>query len=128
MKKLIFLLLLIAGFNVIAQAQFTRKTPQQRAAHFTKTLQKTLNLSSGQASKVNAILLARAIEMDNLKNSPSGSKKSDQLAKKSFKLSTDKQLMAILNSSQQKQYLQWEKIKEEKHREKKGATAPPAEG
>jgi hypothetical protein len=55
MKKLSLLILFIAGLNFAAMAQFTKKSPEQRAAHATKSLSKILNLTSDQASKVNAI-------------------------------------------------------------------------
>ena len=128
MKKLSLLILFIAGLNLAAMAQFTKKSPEQRAAHATKSLSKILNLTSDQASKVNAIFLAQATQMDSLKSDPSADKKGSHLAKKSIKLSTDKQLMAVLNSDQQKQYLQWEKMKKAGHHDKKSATEPPVQG
>ena len=116
----------------MAHAQLPQKSPDERAAHVTKTLQKMLNLSSDQASQVNAVFLAQISKMDSLKANPLADKKGDHLTKKGIKLATDQQMMNILSPDQQKQYMQWEKMKEDKEHAKKGGeqapAPPPAQG
>ena len=116
----------------MAHAQLPEKSPDKRAAHVTKTLQKMLNLTADQASQVNAVFLAQIGQMDSLKANPSTDKKGDHLTKKSIKIATDQQMMNILNPDQQKQYMQWEKMKEDKEHQKKAAepepVSPPAQG
>jgi hypothetical protein len=128
MKKLTLIILLLAGINFAAKAQLTQKSPEQRAAHATKSLRKVLNLTSDQASQVKGVFLARAEKMDSLKSNPPADKKGYHLAERNIKLSADQQLMTILNIDQQKQYQQWEKMKKDAHQAKKSATAPPAQG
>jgi hypothetical protein len=121
MKKLILILSFIAGFSLMAGAQVAKKSPEQRAAHKTKALQKKLNLSQDQAIKVHTAFLTQATRMDSLKNSPAKDKKSKQLAARSIKLDTKKQVVAVLNDSQKQKFATWEKIKKEKHKEKESA-------
>jgi len=128
MKKLTLMVLVLVGINFAAKAQLTPKSPEQRAAHATKSLQKVLKLTADQASQVNSVFLSRAEKMDSLKSNPPANKKGYHLAERSIKLSADRQLMTILNSDQQQQYLQWEKTQKAAHQDKKNAMAPPAQG
>ena len=119
MKKVILILCVLAGFTGIANAQLIGKTPEQRAAHHTKALQKKLNLSQAQAATVHSAFLTQATRMDSLKNTPSTDKKSKQLAAKSIILFAKKQIVAVLNDDQKQKFVVWENARKEKHKEKK---------
>lgn len=118
MKKLILAASFIIGFIVMAQAQITEKSPEQRARHMTKVLQKRLNLSPDQASQINTVMLNRANRMDSLKSNLSGDKKENHLAARSIMLSTQRQVIAVLDDNQRQKFMEWEKMRKEKHREK----------
>jgi uncharacterized protein HemX len=75
MKKLILVLSFIIGVGFMACAQVSNKSPEQRAAHHTKELQKRLNLSQAQASEINTAFLTMATRMDSLKSTLSSDKK-----------------------------------------------------
>jgi protein CpxP len=120
MRKLILAVSFIIGLSVMAQAQITQKSPEQRAGHITKILQKRLNLSPDQASQINTVLLNRATRMDSLKNNLSADKKGNHLAARSIMLSTQRQVLAVLDDSQKQKFMEWEKMRKEKHREKQG--------
>jgi hypothetical protein len=135
MKKLFLMLLFIAGIGAAANAQKQAKSPDERAAHTTKSLQKMLNLTSDQANKVNAVLLSSYMRTDSLKMDSTGGKKSNHLSKKSIKITTEQQLMSIFNSDQQKQYMELQSMKKEHHHSKQApaepmpaATTPPVQG
>jgi Spy/CpxP family protein refolding chaperone len=120
MKRLILIASFIIGLGFMASAQVTKKSPEQRAAHHTKVLQKKLNLSQEQATQVNALFLTQATRMDSLKNSnPSADKKGKQLAAKSIRLATKKQVFAVLNDEQKTKFAAWEKKHKMKHKERK---------
>ncbi|MCO5951115.1 hypothetical protein [Mucilaginibacter flavidus] len=118
MNRLILIASFIIGLGFMASAQVTKKSPEQRAAHHTKALQKKLNLSQEQAKQVNALFLTQATRMDSLKNSnPSDDKKGKQLAAKSIRLATKKQVFAVLNDEQKTKFAAWEKKHKMKHKE-----------
>lgn len=120
MKRLILIASFVIGLGFAANAQATKKTPEQRAAHHTKALQKKLNLSEEQATQINAVFLTQATRMDSLKNStPATDKKGRQLAAKSIRLATKKQVFAVLNDDQKAKFSAWEKRHKMKHRERK---------
>jgi Spy/CpxP family protein refolding chaperone len=121
MKKVILALAFILGVSRMANAQvMAKKSPEQRAAHHTKVLQKKLNLSQEQATQVNAAFLIQATRMDSLKNStPSADKKGKHLAAKSIRLATKKQVFAILNDEQKTKFAAWEKKHKGKHQERR---------
>ncbi len=121
MKKILILFALVTLFSTIANAQMVQKSPDQRAAHITKALTKKLNHTADQASQVNSIFLAQANQMDSLKNNPSQDTEGNKLARKSIALNTKQQVLAILNEQQKQQFMDWEKMKKEKHHEKKSA-------
>ncbi|SHN06970.1 hypothetical protein [Mucilaginibacter sp. OK098] len=118
MKKLILLVSFITGLSLMAGAQITKKSPEQRAAHLTKALQKRLNLSQDQATQVHTVFLTEVTRMDSLKSNPSSNKKANQLSAKSIKLEAKKQVIAVLNDSQNQKFAAWEKMRKEKHKQK----------
>ena len=107
MKKLI-LLLALAATVAIAHAQQAKKSPDRRAAHITKQLQKRLNLTAEQANQVNAIYLTQATKMDSLKSNQSPDKKLNRMTMKTIVMSTHQHMMALLNDTQKQQYTAWE--------------------
>ncbi|NCD71182.1 hypothetical protein [Mucilaginibacter agri] len=120
MKKLILMLAFATGLSTLSYAQTTHKTPQERAAHHTQTLQKKLNLSADQTTKVNAILLSQATRVDSLKSvAKTSDKKANHKAFKDIKVTTDAQLTAVLNPDQKKAYEDWKAAHKGKHDHKK---------
>jgi hypothetical protein len=125
MKRLLMLLSFVALFNVAAKAQLTEKLPEQRAAHATKALQKRLNLTADQATQVNAVFLTQATRMDSLKTNLSQDKKLNSLTRRSIVLSTEKQVLDVLNDDQKKQFMAWEQMKKDKRKQMKAQAAQP---
>ena len=126
MKKLILMMMLLAGLNVFTQAQTkTKKTPEQKAQHMTKMLQKKLALTADQSAKVNTILLKRATQMDSLKNNQAThDHKLTKLSRRKIMLGTDEQLKNVLTADQQKTYAEIKASHKEKARAKTSAPAP----
>ena len=110
MKKLIVMIMLLAGFSGLASAQTKEhkqhKTPEQKAQRMTQVLQKKLTLSADQSAKVNAILLKSATRMDSLKaaNAASAERKASRQSRKAILVQTDESLKTVLNADQQKTY------------------------
>jgi hypothetical protein len=110
MKKLLVMIMLLAGFSGLASAQTKEhkqhKTPEQKAQHLTQVLQKKLTLSADQSVKVNAILLKSATRMDSLKATRAASteRKANRQSRKAILVQTDESLKAVLNADQQKAY------------------------
>ena len=119
MKKLMLLFAFVAMSAMFAHAQKEKKSPDQRAAHITKMLQKRLNLTAGQAQETNAIYLAQATKMDSLKSNQSPDKKLDRLTERTIMMSTHLQMMAILNDTQKQQYTEFENALKERKKAKK---------
>ncbi len=129
MKKLLIILSFLTGLSAMANAQITEKSPEQRAAHITKVLSRRLNLTADQASQVNSAFLNQATRMDSLKNNPSIDPKINNLTRRSILLLTQKQVISVLNDEQKKQFMELEKMKKEKHNEKKAESpAPDSQG
>lgn len=108
----------------MASAQVTKKTPEQRATHQTKALQKQLSLSQDQATKVHAALFTAATRLDSLKNNPSRDKKAKQLSAKSIKLEAKKQVLSTLTDAQKQKFAALEKMRKEKHKQKQAQRVP----
>ena len=119
MKKLMLLVAFVAASATFAHAQMAKKSPDQRAAHITKMLQKRLNLSAVQAQQANAIYLTQATKMDSLKRNQSPDKKLNHLTARTIMLSTHEHIMAILNDTQKRQYTEWENAVKERKKAKK---------
>ena len=121
MKKLILAISFVAGLVVMASAQMSHRSPEQRATHITKVLQKRLQLNAGQAQQVNAAFLIQATRMDSLKSNLSADKKANHLVARSIMLGTERQIVAVLNDSQKEQFMAWVKLKKQKRVEKRNA-------
>jgi hypothetical protein len=119
MKKLILLAAFVAGFVLMANAQVAKKSPDQRAAHETKALSKKLGLSQQQAQQVNAILVTQASRMDSLKSNPSPDKKEGHITERTIKLTSERNIMAVLNDAQKQQFKDWLQMRKEKHMAKR---------
>ncbi|WP_374949951.1 hypothetical protein [Mucilaginibacter sp.] len=128
MKKLLLMIMLLAGINMFAQAQTkVHKTPQQKAQHFTKVLQKKLALSADQSAKVNTILLKRATQMDSLKaNKATGDRKLNKMARRKILSGADAEVKAVLTADQQKTYADLKAGMKEKMKARRAAKAPVA--
>jgi hypothetical protein len=119
MKKLILAASFIIGLSVMAHAQNVKKSPEQRANHITKALQKKLDLRPDQASQINTIIFNQATRMDSLRSNPSADQKGNRMAARVIMLSTQKQVMAVLDDNQKQKFMDWEKMRKEKHKEMK---------
>lgn len=107
MKKLIFATAMFLGFSAMVFAQTPKEklqnsTPEQRAEKMTAGMTKQLTLTEDQKTKVYAINLERAKQMESLKKE-SDLKGSKANVRDSFK-SSDEQIVALLNEDQKKQY------------------------
>lgn len=129
MKKIMLITFLLAGITAFAKAQDTtkvKKTPEERAAQMTKMMQKKLNLTADQTTKISAILSERATQMDEPKIK--GVKGGGRVVKMQAMADVDKKINAVLTPDQQKQYADMEqKVKDkalERRKAKVQQTAP----
>ncbi len=126
MKKLILIIALVTGLNVLANAQQQpTRTPAQRAAHKTQNLQKKLMLTSSQTKQVNALFLTEATRMDSLK-AHKADKKTNKATRKLIQAQTDQKLNTILTADQKKAFADLKAAKKAKHDQKKAADAASA--
>ena len=86
----------------------TAKTPEQRAAHMTKRLTKSLSLSADQTTKVRQLYLAQAQEMraNRTKYAASGDQAAAHAALKADRQRYDDQLKQILSAGQYAKFTQ----------------------
>src|SRR4051812_30730720 len=104
MKKTLLMLCFITCMAAFAKAQDTtkvKKTPEERAAHATKALQKKLNLTASQTTQVSAILTDEAVKLSQPKIKGT---KGGKLEKMEAVADADKKINAILTPDQQKVY------------------------
>ncbi len=111
MKKLIVMALFAVLFSGSLMAQRgdgmkTPRTPEQRAEMQTKHLAKDLALSADQQSKVKAIFLSRAVQVDSLRASQSMDKSQRMQQLKAAKTATDADMQKVLSADQYQKYLQ----------------------
>jgi hypothetical protein len=119
MKRLILLLCFVTGISLAANAQTAQKTPEQRAHHMTKVLQKRLDLSPGQSQQVNTIFLVQVARMDSLRTHLSDDKKLNRLSAHTIILTSQKNIMGVLNDTQKQQFTEWENRAKEKRAAKR---------
>jgi len=124
MSLVIFITISVSSAN----AQKIKITPEKRAAHITKELQKTLNLSAPQTKQVSAIFLKRAIRVDSLLNNPSSIAKRNRLAQRDIILTARKGVMAVLNDTQKRQFMAWEKNNKERRMQLKATKDAKSKG
>ncbi|HZY35669.1 MAG TPA: hypothetical protein VFE53_03410 [Mucilaginibacter sp.] len=118
MKKLILLVAFMATLAA-AIAQPAQKSPEVRAAHITKMLQKRLNLTADQAKQVNDIYLTQATKLDSLRSNLSPDKRLNRLTGRTIVMTTHQNVMAILNDAQKQQYTAWENSIKERQKAKR---------
>jgi hypothetical protein len=109
MKRMFLMLSFVAGISMAANAQFFKKSPEQRANHITRVLQKRLKLSEDQSVKVKSAFLTQATRIDSLRNNLSPDRKTNRRAAKLILLGTQKNVIAVLNYDQQREFIRWEK-------------------
>lgn len=126
MKKVILGLLFLIVSGTIANAQVIQKSPEKRAEHMTKMLQKKLNLSQDQASKTHDIFLAQATSIDSLISNSNGTSKSKKMAVRTIRRNSMQQVLSLLNDDQKQKFIAWEKARKEKQKNRRvqGATMP----
>ncbi len=132
MKKAILSLLFIAGMAFTAHAQQATqqqkpvKTPEQRAMRMTRVLRKRLNLTAKQAKRVDRIYLTQAIELDSIYNYPSNNRRLDMQYKRNAKKTADQEIIGVLSTNQQQEFIQYKKMVKQKRMNKKNRNAAPA--
>ena len=101
--------------------------PEQKAQRMSKLLQKKLTLSETQYTKVNAILLKRATQMDSLKaNRSATDRKVNKETRKAILIQTDSELKAVLNADQLKNYTDLKNRFKERMKNRRGPKATTA--
>jgi|GEM_PF-1720535 len=123
MKKVFLATFFMLALNALGHAQLLQKSPDKRAGHLTKELQRVLNLRPEQIQQVNTALLSQATRIDSLRNNPSVDKKESRLTAQTILLSTQKQILAVLDDNQKQQFMAWEKSQLEKRKNKRAAKA-----
>jgi protein CpxP len=106
MRKLIFTAILFISMGTMAFAQQdstkkSRKTPEERAQHFTDALDKKLSLTADQKTKIYAINLEG---MKKAKGKHVKGQKPDMAAMKASMEERDSQISGVLNEGQRKTY------------------------
>jgi Spy/CpxP family protein refolding chaperone len=101
--------------------------PEQKAERMSKVLQQKLTLSEDQYTKVNAILLKRATQMDSLKaNHSKTDRKANRESRKAIMTQTDADLKTVLTTDQQKTYTELKAQLKERMKNRRAAKAPTA--
>jgi len=131
MKKIILILFLMTGVTALVKAQDTtkvKKTPEERAEHMVKVMQKKLDLTADQTKQIGTVLTDRADKMAQIEGV-----KGFRMAKMQAMTDADKKIEAILTDSQKKTYAQMKADMKEKAMSRRNAantpspTAPPAQ-
>lgn len=130
MRKLIFTAMLFISMGTMAFAQQdstkkVRKTPEERAQHFTDQLDKKLSLTADQKTKI------YTINLDGIKKAKGKhveGQKPDRAAMKASIEERDSQISSILNEGQRKTYeeLKAKRAESFKKHGKKGDRQKPA--
>jgi hypothetical protein len=121
MKKVFLAAFFMLALNVMAHAQLPQKSPDKRAGRLTKELERILNLRADQIPQINTALLTQATRLDSLRNNTSVDKKESRLTAQTILLSTQKQILAVLDDSQKQQFTAWENSKLEQRKNKRAA-------
>jgi Spy/CpxP family protein refolding chaperone len=101
--------------------------PEQKAQRMSKVLQQKLTLSEDQYTKVNAILLKRATQMDSLKaNHSKTDRKANHESRKAIMTQTDADLKTVLTADQQKTYTELKAQFKDRMKNRRAAKAPTA--
>ena len=128
MKKLMITAALVVGLISLGYSQNTpersrpernkperqMKTPEERAQLSTDALEKRLNLTAEQKTKVYALNLERSTKMEKMRNSEIAFRKGQMEKHKDFMNETDKKLNKILSNEQQKSYQEMKTNSKEK--------------
>ena len=116
MKRTLLLILLVAGFHTLVQAQTPDTTvqpglkkpdPVKRAGRQLRMLENQLHLTQDQVLQVQVILITKTVSMDSLENHPSGNPRSDNRARRGVQQDADRQITALLTDQQKPLYEQW---------------------
>ncbi len=116
MKRLLLLLLLVAGLDALVHAQATDTTfqpgaykadPAKRAARLLRMLENQLHLTQDQVLQVQVILITQTVTMDSLRNNSSGDKRTENRSRRAVLQHTDSQIIPLLTDDQKQLYQQW---------------------
>lgn len=127
MKKKLSQLITLFMFlflSISVNAQNTMQSPTYRATKLTEWMKKDLQLTDGQASKIQDINLKYANKTEEVKNSTVGKRQKIQTLKNNER-AKDAELKQVLNETQYKTYVNKknelkEKVKEEERIRKEG--------
>lgn len=120
MKKFFLLLVLLTGLHTLSHAQ-AGLTADEKALRAGKNLQKQLNLTPAQLTKVTVIYARRTTQLDSLKQSPGRKGNGQRL--KAIADATQAELNAVLTSAQQQQFAAWKDMKKQKMQAHRNAAA-----
>jgi protein CpxP len=121
MKKIILILLFVAGVTAFAKAQDTtrvKRTPEERAQRTLTMMQKRLNLTADQSKQISVILADRADKAAKMQGV-----KGNNLARLQAANDADKKIDAILTDDQRKTYAQIKETAKEKMKDRRKANA-----
>ena len=116
MKRTLLLILLVAGFHTLVQAQTPDTTlqpglkkpdPVKRAGRQLRMLENQLHLTQDQVLQVQVILITETVSLDSIRNNPSGNPRSDNRARRGILQDADRQITALLTDQQKPLYEQW---------------------
>lgn len=148
MKKIVFAIVFLSGLSLASLAQQNthqggqhpaggqssqhpkgeKMTPEQKAAKLTQYMTTNLSLTSDQQTKVSALNLSKAKQLDSIRTKYKGDMEAAKTASKAVKVDYNTSLNAILTSDQK---TKWEAIKKQKKEElqkNKAAGTKPTEG
>ncbi len=157
MKKVVFIFAFIAGVSVSGIAQQNgnngnkdqhkgvkgqqnastqgkqssaehKMTPEQKAAKLTQYMTTNLNLTTDQQTKVSALNISKAKQLDSIRTTYKGDMEAAKAAAKTVKVDYNNSLNTILTSDQKTKWEALKKQKKEEFQKNKAAGTAPKEG
>lgn len=117
--KLAALAIVFTGTTCVSFAQeHEKKTPEQRAEKRTEMLNKKLDLSADQKTKVAEINQHAAKEVETIKNNSTLSKEDKKAQLKQLRETKKQELRSVLNSDQQQKFDKIKEKREHRYQEK----------
>jgi periplasmic protein CpxP/Spy len=118
MKAILITITVLIGLSASGYSQTMpgkqKRTAEERAKMMTEALDKKLNLSSEQESKVYELYLDRTKDMEKMRRERMEDKQERIVKNKRQADDQDKKLQKILNDDQYRMYLEQRKINKEK--------------
>lgn len=148
MKKVIFSIVFLAGVTATSLAQNShpgggqggqhkgggqhpegqKMTAEQKATKLTQYMTTNLNLSADQQTKVSALNLSKAKQLDSIRTANKNNMEAGKAAAKTVKEEYNTSLNAILTAEQKTKWEAIKKQKKEEFQKNKAAGTKPTEG